>query len=540
MPASPAITATPVPATPFSGLSLSTASGKGQPQGDAAGLFLSLLGQNGITPLSPNPLLGTANGQPSAQILPSTQSTQGSSIKTGPEPALLVLPEGLTSLTEADLKAFIASQANGENTNLGNDFLIALTPGTPAAQAIANFLSQNGKGTIATSIPVESTGLPTTLPTELTTTMSNTTIDGQNMLLVATNLSPSDLEALKKFIKSSSDAANPSDSLPSAIAKSEDGTDATDTMAVALVMFAPTQFIKHIESSPVALSSESIASTSTTIPTTSMDSKTTGPTKRISPFALGDKDGILSTGGQLSGKTSAEGFQGSIASLDAAFAKSDAEKLIGKMDLPASLSAGNAPFPLTASFPADTSLLSAPALGTATTQSNLTNPVFTNTSAAMTHPTTQTIAMVVDRMASNATQNSKQTLSVQLDPVDLGRVQVQLSFERGEPMKVKLIAEKQDTLNMLQRDSHALKSTLEGAGIQMDGSSLSFDLASGDQAFNQMLGQFQDNNSQKQTTRFSLEGIAGAVDNDTLTAMDTAIDFTPDTYGGTVRYSILA
>jgi flagellar hook-length control protein FliK len=119
-------------------------------------------------------------------------------------------------------------------------------------------------------------------------------------------------------------------------------------------------------------------------------------------------------------------------------------------------------------------------------QTALTNPALCCPSAGSPHPATETVGKLILRGAKSG---DTQTLAIQLDPPELGRVKVQMKYEAGEPLKVHVVVEKADTLAMLQRDSHALQHALGNAGIETNNSSLSFDLAQGQNAFEQALGQ---------------------------------------------------
>jgi hypothetical protein len=74
---------------------------------------------------------------------------------------------------------------------------------------------------------------------------------------------------------------------------------------------------------------------------------------------------------------------------------------------------------------------------------------------------------------------SDDSLSLTLDPVELGRVEV--SIARGAEAHVSLRAERPETLALLQRDRAELERALAGAGFGLEGRgpSLSFGLGFG-------------------------------------------------------------
>lgn len=167
-----------------------------------------------------------------------------------------------------------------------------------------------------------------------------------------------------------------------------------------------------------------------------------------------------------------------------------------------------------------------------------TNPLFTSSTATGTHPATQFIAKLIEKAATGS-DKAKQELSVQLDPPELGRMQIHLSMEKGETMKVRLVAETQETLTLLQRDSHALKSALQSAGIQTDSSSLSFDLSSGNQSFNELLGGNHQDSQSGRSSHFSSNIDGSILNEDQIHFIETKINFIPDVASGNIHYSLL-
>ena len=70
------------------------------------------------------------------------------------------------------------------------------------------------------------------------------------------------------------------------------------------------------------------------------------------------------------------------------------------------------------------------------------------------------------------------SLTVTLDPVELGRVEV--SIERsGAEAAIRVVAERPETLALLQRDAKELQRALSDAGVGQNGTSLSFSLGNG-------------------------------------------------------------
>jgi hypothetical protein len=94
------------------------------------------------------------------------------------------------------------------------------------------------------------------------------------------------------------------------------------------------------------------------------------------------------------------------------------------------------------------------------------------TSGASATQTTQMIAMHIQRNANAGID----TFTMQLEPAELGRLEVRMRFGRDGGIRAHLIADKPETLSMLQNDSAQLHRILQQAGLDADDGSLSFDL----------------------------------------------------------------
>ena len=77
---------------------------------------------------------------------------------------------------------------------------------------------------------------------------------------------------------------------------------------------------------------------------------------------------------------------------------------------------------------------------------------------------------------SKAVQNGDNKIKIQLRPQELGRVEVKLEIANDGRAKALIIAERPETLDILQRDVRVLDRTLQDAGLKTDQNSLSFDL----------------------------------------------------------------
>lgn len=78
-----------------------------------------------------------------------------------------------------------------------------------------------------------------------------------------------------------------------------------------------------------------------------------------------------------------------------------------------------------------------------------------------------------------AAQNGMQNLSVQLRPAALGRIEVQLAVGRDGTVRARVLAERAETLELLQRHADGLEHALEAAGLKAETGGLSFSLRNG-------------------------------------------------------------
>ena len=100
-------------------------------------------------------------------------------------------------------------------------------------------------------------------------------------------------------------------------------------------------------------------------------------------------------------------------------------------------------------------------------------------------PPSEQVAVQIQRAVGQGADR----ISIQLNPEELGRIEVKLEMKDGR-MTAMISADRQETLDMLQRDARGLIQTLQNAGLQTDQGSLSFNLRGGDaQAQNQQPGQ---------------------------------------------------
>ena len=82
---------------------------------------------------------------------------------------------------------------------------------------------------------------------------------------------------------------------------------------------------------------------------------------------------------------------------------------------------------------------------------------------------------------SRAVVNGDQEINIRLNPVELGRVNVQLKFAEEGRLRASIAVENPETLELLQRDARGLERALEASGHKTENGGISFSLENGDQ-----------------------------------------------------------
>ena len=110
---------------------------------------------------------------------------------------------------------------------------------------------------------------------------------------------------------------------------------------------------------------------------------------------------------------------------------------------------------------------------TASGQTSFTQ--YMNTGATAQALPSQTSEMIAVQIQRNAAAKVD-TFTLQLDPADLGRMDIELKFNHDGSLKAHLTVERPETLALLQKDASHLERVLQQSGLNTDGQSLSFDL----------------------------------------------------------------
>ncbi len=159
-----------------------------------------------------------------------------------------------------------------------------------------------------------------------------------------------------------------------------------------------------------------------------------------------------------------------------------------------------------------------------------TAPGISTSAPTLANSGVQTASQVIAASIFRSAQGGEaRTMTLQLDPPELGRVAIKMEMDRNRAMKTVLTIEKPETHSLLQRDAHMLERALQNAGIDTSGGeSLSFELAGEGFSFDQGGGQ---NDGQGGSAPRSGTENASVIE----TRMDWYVD--PDT--GIQRYDIV-
>ena len=85
-------------------------------------------------------------------------------------------------------------------------------------------------------------------------------------------------------------------------------------------------------------------------------------------------------------------------------------------------------------------------------------------------------ALQIAHQIVRAAHQRVERMVVQLEPAELGRVEVRLDFGHEGKMSALIATDRPDALDLLQRDARALERSLEQAGLRLDSGGLSFAL----------------------------------------------------------------
>ena len=168
-------------------------------------------------------------------------------------------------------------------------------------------------------------------------------------------------------------------------------------------------------------------------------------------------------------------------------------------------------------------------LPSALSGTNLTSVITQAPHASASHPATQMIAAHLQKNATGPNGEQRQNWTLQLDPPELGRVEIKMSFAKDKMIKASILVEKPETYLMLQRDSQILERSLQGVGIDTE-QGISFELANDSHDFNQN-GGHDDHQSGAHGN--------GTSDGEDIEIIETTMNWYVDPETGVQRYNLV-
>lgn len=160
-----------------------------------------------------------------------------------------------------------------------------------------------------------------------------------------------------------------------------------------------------------------------------------------------------------------------------------------------------------------------------------TSALGTSGTGTQAHPATQMVSMTIQKALKNGEET---TIKLQLDPPELGRVEVKMSIDQNSAATIVLTAEKAETHQMLQRDSQFLEQAMSDAGLDTQGN-LSFEMADDGQAF----GQNNDTSDSTLSSHASTQNENGSSLEQDIVAQSNTSQWYVDPGTGHMRYNIL-
>lgn len=109
------------------------------------------------------------------------------------------------------------------------------------------------------------------------------------------------------------------------------------------------------------------------------------------------------------------------------------------------------------------------------TQATAATQTTTHTQTTAQVPVAVPLAAVAVSIANKAVAGARE-FEIRLDPPELGRIEVKMHVDRDGNVTSRLIADRQDTLDLLKRDSSGLERALQDAGLKTSDNGLQFSL----------------------------------------------------------------
>lgn len=149
--------------------------------------------------------------------------------------------------------------------------------------------------------------------------------------------------------------------------------------------------------------------------------------------------------------------------------------------------------------------------------------------AGQPHPAS---SMVAAQITKSAQKGDIRNIILQLDPPELGRVEVRIEFGADKKVKAHMIVEKPETYLMLQRDAAALERALQNAGMDTGADSLNYKMAEENYGFG------SDNNGRNSNGQGKTGTDHASQSNEDI--IETTMNWNVDPDTGHVHYNIIA
>jgi flagellar hook-length control protein FliK len=164
----------------------------------------------------------------------------------------------------------------------------------------------------------------------------------------------------------------------------------------------------------------------------------------------------------------------------------------------------------------------------ASQMAGLTSLIGQSQGATHAHPATKMVAVNMQKAAGKGGDTQ---LTIQLDPPELGRVEVRMHFSKDKSVQTTLMIEKPETHVMMQRDAQTLERAMQEMGLDTDGG-INFELA--EQGFD-----FEQDNQRGGGHDKGGTG-AGGEQSEDLELIETTMTWQVDEETGHMRYNIWA
>ncbi len=513
-----------------------------------AEMMASLLNMPSLAQTTPPPVGGSAANDivvAAPANMTSVETPSRPAVPFNMDPALLILPQDMSA-------AALTPPVDG---SFSAELIAALTPGVPAP------VETSSSSAIAVAVPVITSDIPTT-----PTLTVDTSVEAEPRL-IASGLNPVQLGELKEKI---SGAVNSPDTYPGSKTLAVQNTSQTAPVnsapdkGVITVTFQPpeistTPATQSASTGNVAVAvatqmsatqSAPVVSTIATTANASAETPIDMDAALLAAIEPGTEDTIATDAGfdpvefRIAQRFQRPVSQPAATPAEPALAPQTQQS---GMTANASVAAPQVDTGVKGKVPVqieNTASLQSSAIASTSSANNLTaapvalpvtvtpmtvasSPVAQGSYASQTHPAIQTVAAAI---AKNAKESGPQTISMRLDPPELGKLQVEMKYKKGDPLKVHVVLEKADTATMFQKDAHALESALKDAGVQLDGSSLSFEFSQDNSAFRQAMG--------KESPSASPRAISETSITTELLSIETSMDIFTDNKTGLTHYNL--